>query len=115
MNPANGANHARDARVIEQMTRWTLTMLQNVERGLVLLRVLQRAVDPSVLATLGPSSPPARGNLAPQSASAAFASTSCTKGSLTSRRLQPGPTAAPPATSLSSAEPRHGSNGESRN
>ena len=57
MNVAAGRNHARDARVIEQMTRWTLTMLQNVERGLVPLRVLQRAVDPSVLATLGPIEP----------------------------------------------------------
>ena len=54
-------SRGRDARVIEQMTRWTLTMLQNVERGLIPLRVLQRAVDPAVLATLGPISPPAAG------------------------------------------------------
>lgn len=57
MNPAAGGSHARDARVIEQMTRWTLTMLQNAERGLIPLRVLQRTVDPSVLATLGPIAP----------------------------------------------------------
>ncbi len=58
MNPAEGhRSHDRDAHVIEQMTRWTLTMLQNAERGLIPLRVLQRTVEPAVLETLGPIAP----------------------------------------------------------
>lgn len=56
---------AQDVRVIEQMTRWTLTVLQNVERGLMPMRMLQRTVDPCVLAALGPVAPPKPGAAAP--------------------------------------------------
>ena len=58
-------SQARDARVIEQMTRWTLTVLQNVERGLMPLRTLHRTVDPEVLAAIGPVTPPRAGAAAP--------------------------------------------------
>ena len=56
---------AQDVRVIEQMTRWTLTVLQNAERGLMPMRTLQRTVDPAVLAALGPLAPPKPGPVAP--------------------------------------------------
>lgn len=56
---------AQDVRVIEQMTRWTLTMLQNAERGLMAMRTLQRTVDPAVLTALGPLAPPKPGPVAP--------------------------------------------------
>src|SRR5680860_1025793 len=52
---------AEDARAIAQMTRWTLVMLQNAERGLVPVKALERTVDPSVLAALGPITPPPSG------------------------------------------------------
>lgn len=47
----------QDAHAIELMTRWTLVMLQNAERGLIPVRKLERFVDPSVLAALGPITP----------------------------------------------------------
>lgn len=56
---------AQDVRVIEQMTRWTLTVLQNAERGLMPMRTLRRTVDPAVLAALGPVAPPKPGAVAP--------------------------------------------------
>lgn len=61
---AMNRDQARDARVIEQMTRWTLVMLQNAERGLVPVRALQRTVDPAVLAAFGPVAPPSAGSRA---------------------------------------------------
>lgn len=58
-------SQAQDVRVIEQMTRWTLTVLQNAERGLVPMRTLRRTVDPAVLTALGHVAPPKAGALAP--------------------------------------------------
>jgi hypothetical protein len=57
MNPTD----EHDARVVTQITRWTLVMLQNAEQGLISVKALQRTVDPSVLAALGPITPPTRG------------------------------------------------------
>jgi hypothetical protein len=47
----------QNARVITQITRWTLVMLQNAEQGHIPVKLLERAVDPSVLAALGHITP----------------------------------------------------------
>ena len=53
-----GRNAIRD---VELMTRWTLVMLQNAERGLVPLKALERFVDPAVITAIGPIEPPRPG------------------------------------------------------
>ncbi len=52
---------AAQARVVAELTRQTLVMLQNVERGLLPVRVLEKVCDPRIIAALGPIPPPKPG------------------------------------------------------